>query len=176
MMLRVCRYLLLLVLTAAPAVLPAQDSTAAPVQPTAVLEGLSLGGTVDRYLVGGVPFSAISFRGVTFKPEAWAPEFAFGMLTEGGGQNGVALTTDLGTVYGIGLPGSLLLLKAGSTGIFVPSGGALVGAYGGIGVVAPLAGGVGLRLEATRRWFLVAGGQPQVWVLSLGLTSIPLRR
>jgi hypothetical protein len=177
MILPIWRLLLLFALTAAPGVLPAQDSTAARVQPTPMLEGLSLGGTVDRYLVGGVAYTAISFRGVTFKPACWTPEFAFGLLPEEGDHNRAALTTDLGTAYGIGLPGSLLLLKAGSTGIFdLSEGGTLVGGYGGVGVVAPLGGRVGLRLEATRRWYLVAGAQPPVWVLSLGLTSIPLRR
>lgn len=176
-MIPVTRLALLAVLALSPGVLTAQGSDSAGGESAPSPRGLGLGGTVDRYLVGGESYTAISFRGVTFKPEGWSPEFAFGVLPPVGDDGPVALTTDLGTAYGIPMPATVLLLKAGSTGIFgLSGGGALVGAYGGAGVVALLGGGVGLRFEATRRWYLVPGRQPAVWVLSLGLTSMPLRR
>ena len=177
-MIRPARHVaLLLLLALRPWVLVAQDSAPIPAKQMPTLQGLSLGGTVDRYLVGDEPYTAVSFRGLALKPAGWGAEFAFGLLPDVDSYNRAALVMDLGTAYGICLPGSLLLLKAGSTGIFeLSQSGALLGAYGGVGLVAPLAGGVGLRVEATRRWYLAFGEQPEVWVLSVGLTSIPLRR
>ena len=150
--------------------LVAQDSVPQPVPP----RGLSLGATVDRYLTGEYRFTAYTFRGVTLKPAAWGSEFGFGLLKAGDG-NQIGVIADLGTAYDVVIPGGLLLVKLGAEGVYAGAGG-LTGVYGGLGLLGVLGKGLGLRMEVTRRWYLVQGEIPEVWVLSLGLTSVPLKR
>jgi hypothetical protein len=127
--------------------------------------------------VGGRSYTAVSLRGVTLKAGDWSTDLGLGLLPSVSEDGGAAMTMDLGVAYGLRVPRSMLLLKAGTTGIVeLSQSGAVVGAYAGAGLIAPLTGGVGLRLEATRRWFLPVEGQEPVWLISLGLTSIPFRR
>jgi hypothetical protein len=164
----------LLVVAVLPGIVAAQDSASVPKARAFALRGRSFGATLDRYLVGGRGFTALTFRGITLDPGAWSAEFGFGLVPDA--DEHCALTMDLGTAYNVQAPGSLLLVKAGATGIFaLGEGGTVVGAYAGAGLLVPLVRGAGLRLEGTRRWYLVLG-PPPVWLLSVGLTSIPLRR
>lgn len=172
----ILRVALVLLLTPLPAKAAAQDSTVAPLTERAP-RGRSLGATLDRYLVGGRSYTAVSLRGVTLTPADWGPDFGIGVLPSVSDQGGAAMTLDLGVAYDLRVPSSLLLLKAGTTGILeLSQSGAVVGAYAGGGLIAPLSGGVGLRLEATRRWYLPMEGEEPVWLISFGLTSIPFRR
>lgn len=169
------RFPLLFHLVMPPPVAIAQDSVPPP--PNITWNGTSLGATVDRYLVGDAQLTAVSFRGVVLAPRKWSPEFGFGLLWDEENHGWAALTMDLGIAHNVPEPGWMVLPKVGTTGIYGLSGnGAAMGAYAGIGVLGAVAGRLGIRAEVTRRWYLVLGGQPAVWLLSVGLTSIPLSR
>lgn len=178
----VARFLLTLVSawSAWPITLAAQDCPCPVVGPAArapagdSLGGVILGVTLDRYLVGSYGLTAVSFRGTHLTPSHWGSEFGFGLLPVEGTSN-VGVITDLGMAYQSGSMGSLVLLKGGVTGVY-GGGGGLFGFYGGAGIAARLSKGLMVRVDLTRRWFLAPGEVPRVWLVSVGLASLSIKR
>jgi hypothetical protein len=131
------------------------------------------GGTFDRYLVEGYQLSALSFRTTRLRPDHWTSDAAIGMVFDRGPGDPAVFTLDLGLAYNGQAPGSTLLIRLGATSLFAAQGGGVVGAYGGLGAILPLSRDVGLRVEGSRRWYLVTDGDaPAVWLVSVGFTSL----
>jgi hypothetical protein len=161
-------------------VLAAQDCPCIPVDAPAPdsgrdsLQGLLLGITLDRYLIESYGATAVSFRGLHLTPSHWGSEFGFGLLPVEGTSN-VGVITDLGTAFQSPHTGSVILLKFGATGIY-GGGSGLFGLYAGAGVVGQIAKGLTIRLDLTRRWYVAQGQLPQIWLFSVGVGTIPVRR
>jgi hypothetical protein len=90
------------------------------------------------------------------------------------GANGVAgVATEIGPAFSIGVPGGMVLLRAGATGLVAVSdggGGAAYGAYAGAGLLFRIANGVGLRLDASRQFY---SGGVGMWSVGAGISLLP---
>lgn len=112
----------------------------------------------------------VTLRFTTLRPNSLSIDAGLGLLGSGG-VRGIA--PEIGPVYGIGLPGGILLLRAGLTGLLAVSddgGGAAYGGYAGAGLLFRVANGVGLRLDASRQFY---SGGASAWSVGAGISLLP---
>ena len=159
----------LLTLLGLPAAAEGQE--AAPQLP----QGFSLGATVDRYYIDGGHLTAASLRGVELRASRVTTEFGVGLILSRDDGGPTVLVTDLGAAYSVPVAGMHLLPHVGPTlavTVGQREGAAAIGAYAGVGLVARLAGRLGIRADFTRRWF-VSDGSVAGNMISAGVMLLP---
>ena len=142
--------------------------------------GWAFGASIGRFSIAGGDFLETTLHISGLRPGKLTPEFDVGLYPQFLRAGGVVLTPDLGLAYNAGVPGAILLLKAGASGIFALSGNngaALPGFHGGAALIVPVASGLGLRFEGLYRGFLLLSGYGPVGSFSagIGITSLPRR-
>jgi hypothetical protein len=155
------------VLFALPPTLRAQQG--GTVLPNGSASSVSLG----RLFLAGEPdwgITEVTLRFTTLRRNALSFDAGLGLL----GSNGVVgVAPEIGPAFSLGVPGGILLLRAGATGLVAVSdggGGAAYGAYAGAGLLFRITNRVGLRLDASRQFY---SGGLGIWSVGAGISLLP---
>jgi hypothetical protein len=142
------------------------------------LEGVSKGASLDRFIYEGTGATAFSFRLSDLRPDRLGPELSVSFFPNALIARALLFAPDFGAAYNVSLPGATLLIKAGGSAltglatdvVFVP------GAHVGAGVVLRIGERTGIRIDATRHYYIDTGETEGIWSVGFGLTALRPRR
>lgn len=158
----------LLALTLGAAPLAAQEGPGSLTGAAAMVQ-------VDRYWVDDSDASprGITLRLTPFRPNHAVPTFGLGLAGADVTTIGTAFSGEAGAGYLLGNEYAGLFLHGGVLGLLSSSfHDAAVGGYAGAAVLLRVAGGFGVRLDVSRRYYWTEG-RPAAWVASAGIGVLP---
>jgi hypothetical protein len=149
----------------------------AQVRPRSVQGGAAVGVSIDRFSVGSDDhYPTATLHVSSLHPNKFTPEFSWSVFAESLGEESLISNLDVGGAVNIPMPGGMLLLRGGATGLFVlgRDKGALPGAHYGVSFLLKAVGNTALRIDVLRRVYLIPFelGQPTLSI-GIGLSSFP---
>jgi uncharacterized membrane protein YdjX (TVP38/TMEM64 family) len=141
------------------------------------LEGISRGVSMDRFIYEGTGETAFSFRLSHLRPGRLGNELSVSVFPRLLAAQALIFAPDFGAAYNVSIPHATLLLKAGGstlTGlaadvVFVP------GAHLGAGLVVRIDDRTGIRIDATRHFYMNTGETEAIWSIGVGFAALPRR-
>jgi hypothetical protein len=138
------------------------------------LQGISVGASLDRFLYEGTGATAFTYRRSDLRPGSLSSEFSVSLFPQALAASALLFAPDFGAAYHVPLPQSSLLIKAGGSAltglaadvVFIP------GAHLGAGLILRLDGQTGIRVDATRHFYMDAGETEAIWSIGIGLASL----
>jgi hypothetical protein len=150
----------------------------AQVPSTSRLEGISVGAGIDRFIYEGTGATAFTYRRSDLKPGRLSPELSVSFFPQVLVAQALLFAPDFGAAYNLSIPHSTLLLKTGASAIvgvatdvvFVP------GAHVGAGIFLRIDDRTGIRIDATRHFYVDIDETEAIWSIGFALASLPTRR
>jgi hypothetical protein len=138
------------------------------------LQGISVGASLDRFLYEGTGVTAFTYRRSDLRPGSLSSEFSVSFFPQALVATALLFAPDFGAAYHVSLPQSTLLIKAGGSAltgvaadvVFVP------GAHLGAGLIVRLDRQTGIRVDATRHFYMDAGETEAIWGIGIGFASL----
>ncbi len=143
--------------------------------PTPIPPGWALGGSVQLVRWSYAKTPTLSFRATKLDRDALGVDFAFSLFPEAFATRTIVFMTDLGAVGALRTSSVALLARGGASVIAAlgSGGGGVLNAYLGVGTIVRISPSLGLRLDVERRFLTRAEPGYGVFVIGLGITSVP---
>jgi uncharacterized membrane protein YdjX (TVP38/TMEM64 family) len=141
------------------------------------LEGISRGVSIDRFIYEGTGETAFSFRLSHLRPGRLGNELSVSVFPRLLAAQALIFAPDFGAAYNVSIPHATLLIKAGGSAltglaadvVFVP------GAHVGAGLVVRIDDRTGIRIDATRHFYMSTGETEAIWSIGIGFAALPRR-
>lgn len=146
--------------------------------PSRMPPGWAVGGSVQLVGLSGVSTPIMTVRATKLPERGLGADFAFSLFPEGFESGTLVFMTDLGVVSAVRLPAVTLLVRGGASGLAAVSsgGGGFLNGYLGAGAIVRIAPSIGLRFDVERRFVVGANPRHGLFVIGVGITSIPRDR
>jgi hypothetical protein len=144
-------------------------------QTTPLVDGAANGVTLDRFIYDDVGVNVVSFRHSGQRSGAVGTELGVSLFPQALGAGALLLAPDIGPSFSLPVGNAALLLKAGGSAFVALGGGIAVlpGFHLGGGLIIPAERRFAIRLDLTRRFYLVEGMREGIWSVGLGFMVLP---
>jgi hypothetical protein len=138
------------------------------------LVGTSTGLSLDRFIYDGAGETAFSVHRSSLCAGQLRPELTVALFPQALLIPALLIAPDVGVAYDISLPYATLLLKAGGSAIAALGRTAQVipGGHLGVGFVLRIDDRTGIRLDATRHFYISNQEVEPVWSIGIGLSGL----
>lgn len=163
---------LILCCAAALAAFPAEAVGQTPAGPPQAA-GRATFPLLGRAYLDDYSFALIGVEVLAFRQGAAASRFAFATAPAAVAEGVLLLDMEAGPAFVVPINNGLSLVPHGGLSLDVAGAGVLWGFQGGLGLLARLAPGMGLRFTVTRRWLRGERGWEPMTTWFVGLGSLP---